>query len=99
MKVYGLDKLEAFKKRHASARGPLNTWLAEARAAQWRRWSDIKGQFPRASWLGGGRVVFDIKGNDFRLLALVRFGLGMVVIERIGTHAEYSKWNLKGGKR
>jgi mRNA interferase HigB len=63
-----------------------------------RNGRDIKAAYPSASWLENGRVVFDIKGNDFRLVARVHFRLGQVLIERVGTHAEYSKWQLKQDK-
>lgn len=95
MRVLGRDKLEAFKKKHPQARGPLDTWLAEAGAAEWRKWADIKERYPKADWLGNNRVVFNIKGNDFRLVVLVYFQMGQVIVERIGTHAEYDKWQLK----
>lgn len=98
MRVLGRDKLEAFKREHPAARGPLIAWEAEVRAAQWGKWADIKAAFPSASWLENGRVVFDIKGNDFRLVAQVHFRFGQVIVERVGTHAEYSKWQLKQGK-
>ena len=98
MRVLGRDKLEEFKRKHSVARGPLNAWEAEVRAAQWRKWADVKAAFPSASWLEKGRIVFDIKGNHFRLVALVHFRLGQVLVERVGTHSEYGKWQLKQGK-
>lgn len=94
MRIIGRDKLEAFKKKHARSRGPLNAWLAEAIDGDWTQWSDIKARFPKADWLGKNRVVFDIKGNDFRLVVLVYFQMGRVIIERVGTHAKYDKWDL-----
>lgn len=94
MRLVNRDKLVAFKRKHAASRGPIDAWEAEVRKASWRSWSDVQSGFPRASWIGEGRVVFDIKGNDYRLVVLVRFQLGIVFIERIGTHAEYDKWRL-----
>lgn len=98
VRVSGRDKLDKFKRKHPDARGPLNAWEAEVRSAKWRKWADIKAVFPAASWLENGRVVFDIKGNHFRLVVRIHFGLGQVIVERIGTHAEYSKRQLKQGK-
>lgn len=94
MRVLGRDKLEAFKKKHASGRGAIDAWLNETRSAQWRKWADIKATFPKADWLANNRVVFNIKANDYRLVVLVYFSMGQVIIERIGTHAEYDKWKL-----
>lgn len=98
MRVLGRDKLDTFKRKHPTARGPLNAWEAEARAARWEKWADIKAAYPSASWLENSRVVFKIKANDFRLVARVQFHLGQVLIERLGTHADYDKWQLKQGK-
>lgn len=95
MRVTGRDKLEAFKRKHPQSRGPLNAWLAETRNASWQQWADIKALYPRADWIGNNRVVFDIKGNKFRLVVIVYFKMGQVIIERVGTHAEYDKWQLK----
>lgn len=96
MKVLGRNKLEKFKKKHASARGALNAWEQEAKEASWHKWADIKGKFPSADWLGNNRVVFNIKGNDYRLAVQVVFTKSIVIIERVGTHAEYDKWDLQG---
>jgi len=94
MRVVGKDKLLAFKKEQPQSRAPLNAWLIEAEEAKWAQWADIKKRYPKADWLGKNRVVFDIKGNSFRLVALVYFRMGSVIIERVGTHAEYDKWHL-----
>lgn len=94
MRLVGRDKLVKFKSKHANVRPALDAWEDEARRAHWQNWADIKADFPRADWIGNGRVVFDIKGNHYRLLVLVRFTLGIVQIERVGTHAEYEKWRL-----
>jgi mRNA interferase HigB len=85
---------------HPQARGPLAAWLKEAQAANWSRWAEIKARYPTADLVrgkGAGRqVIFNIKGNDYPLHARVYFRQGVVVIERIGTHAQYSKWKLDG---
>jgi mRNA interferase HigB len=98
VKVLGRDKLEMMKRKHPTSRSPLSAWEAEVRAARWRNWADMKAAYPSASWLENGRVVFNIKGNDFRLVARVHFQLGQVLIEQAGTHADYDKWQLKKGK-
>lgn len=97
MRVLGRDKLDKFKKKHPQARKPVNAWYAEVDKAQWRNWADIKVRYPKADWLSNNRAVFNIKGNDFRLVVLVYFQMGHVIVERIGTHAEYDKWRLKEG--
>ncbi len=73
------------------ARSQYDVWLAIAEAAQWRNPEDVKVSHPRASILKGGRVVFNIKGNDFRLIAAVQYQAGVVSIRFFGTHAEYDE--------
>lgn len=99
MRVLGRAKPESFKRKHSLSSGSINAWLAEAESAEWRKWADIKAKFPKADWLGNNRVVFDIKSNDFRLVVLVYFQMGQVIVERIGTHAEYDRWRLKEGRK
>lgn len=87
MRIAGRDKLDRFKKKHPQTRGPINAWYAEAAKAEWRNWADIKARYPKADWLGNSRVVFDIKGNDFRLVVFVYFKMGQVIIEPRGRGA------------
>lgn len=100
MRVFGKDKLHRFMKKHPPSRGPLAAWLAEAENARWRRWADIRRAYPSADRVrtrqAGHRVIFNIKGNDYRLVVRVYFNRGMLTIERLGTHAEYVRWTLEG---
>ena len=59
--------------------------------AQWRSPQDVKAAHPKASILKGGRVVFNIKGNDYRLVARIQYQAGLVAIRFFGTHAEYDR--------
>lgn len=85
--------------KHPPARGPVAAWLREAEAARWGRWADIQAMYPTADLIGtrgaGHRVVFNIKGNHYRLAVKISFQQGTCLVERIGTHAEYDGWNLK----
>ncbi|MEM9480515.1 MAG: type II toxin-antitoxin system HigB family toxin [Verrucomicrobiota bacterium] len=94
MTIAGRDKLEKFMRKHANARSPLKAWLAEAEAATWENPQQIKNRFQSADFLSGNRVVFNIGGNNFRLVVLVRYAGSVVLVQKIGTHAEYEKWNL-----
>jgi mRNA interferase HigB len=89
--LIGLLKLDEFKKKHADVRGPLDAWTAEAKAAQWKSHQCIKDRYRSADFLPDNKVIFDIKGNNYRLLIKVNFERGIVVVEWIGTHAEYDK--------
>lgn len=95
MRLIGLFKLEDFKRKHAIARGPLDVWQTEVEAAQWNGPQDIKRRHATASFLPEDRIIFNIKGNSYRLVIKVRYLNAIVVIEWIGTHAEYSKVDFR----
>lgn len=91
MRILGLPILQAFKQSHADARGALDVWQSEVELAEWQTSQDIKQRFRHADFLAGNRVIFNVKGNSYRLVVQVRYRNGLVVIEWIGTHAEYDK--------
>ncbi len=95
MTVVGREKLLEFSQRNASARAALEAWFAEARTATWTRPQDIKDRYRSADFLPGNRVIFNIKGNRYRLVVRVRYQNGIVYIEWVGTHAEYSKRSFR----
>ena len=70
---------------------PLRSWYANASRADWRRPADIKAAYRNASFIANNRVVFNIKGNDYRLVAAVHYNRGMMFIRFIGTHREYDR--------
>lgn len=91
MRIVGLPILEAFKARHANVRGALDAWRSEVERAEWKSPQDIKQRFRSADFLSGNRVIFNVKGNAYRLVVMVRYQSGLVVIEWVGTHADYDK--------
>ena len=94
MIVVGRDLLAEFAQAHADVRTQLQTWLAEAVDSEWRWPEDVKRRYPTASVLSDDRVVFNLKGNKYRMLVRVNYQIKVVLILRLGTHAEYSKWEL-----
>lgn len=92
MKVVGLEILDEFANEHGDIRGQIAAWKAEAEAASWRTPADIRARFATASFLSDNRVIFNIKGNKYRLEIKVSYKNQVVLVKRIGTHAEYSKW-------
>lgn len=94
MKVFNKRLVNSFSKDHADARDPLRSWIAELEDAVWQTPIDLKKRYPSASVLGGKRIVFNIKGNNYRALTLIDYQSGFVIIKKIGTHAEYEKWDL-----
>lgn len=91
MRIVGRDKLDAFGRAHADARSWLGNWLAHTKAAQWGTPQDIKSAYASASFLADNVVIFNVKGNAYRLEIVVAYQTGIVVVRWIGTHAEYSK--------
>lgn len=73
----------------------LEAWFAEARKAQWKSAADVKRLYATASIVSSDRVVFNIKGNDFRLVAAIDYEKGIVWIKWIGAHAEYDEIDVR----
>ncbi len=91
MRIVALKTLREFWTRHPDAEQPLRAWHDEVRRAQWRSPADVKAQFGSASILKGRRVIFNIKGNDYRLVAALAYHTGLVFVKFVGTHAEYDR--------
>ena len=91
MQLLGLFKLDDFKRKHADSRGPLDVWRVEIEEARWSDPQDLKNRYPSASFLADNRVIFNIKGHAFRLVIKAKYQNGIVLVEWVGTHAEYDK--------
>jgi len=91
MRIVNLVLIEEFKKQHADSRGQLDAWRVDVTAARWQSPQDIKLRYRSADFLADNRVIFNIKGNTYRLVVQVRYQNGLVMVEWVGTHAEYSK--------
>ncbi|MGI8835127.1 MAG: type II toxin-antitoxin system HigB family toxin [Pyrinomonadaceae bacterium] len=94
MKVVGRESLEKFARKHADVRGQIDAWICEAEDADWQTPDDIKKRYASASFLANNRVIFNLKGNKYRLDIKVGFKNQVVLIMRIGTHEEYSIWKF-----
>ena len=92
MKLIGKDVLYKFKSLYAEVRSQIDSWEAEAEAAQWKTPLDIKRRYATASFLKNSQVVFNIKGNKYRLLVKVNYENKIVLIIKAGTHKEYMRW-------
>ena len=94
MRVIGIKKMDDFIQMHADAKTWLRSWLAEARNSEWRYPNDIKSRYKSASILDKNRVIFNIKGNNYRMEIQVSYENKVVIIKRLGTHAEYDRWDI-----
>jgi mRNA interferase HigB len=92
MKLVGRQELERFARKHADVRGQIDSWVCDVEEAQWQTTSDIKKRYAHASFLAGNRVIFNLKGNNYRLDTKISFKNQVVLVVRIGTHKEYSTW-------
>lgn len=91
MIVIGADILFACMERHARSRKRISAWHAEAKAAQWKTPKDIKSRFRSADFLPGNRVVFDIGGNEYRIIVVAQYTAGVLDIRFAGDHKEYAR--------
>jgi mRNA interferase HigB len=91
MRIISKKHLVAYWTRHPGTEQPLKAWHEEASAARWQTLQDIKNQYRNASVVGQNRVVFNIKGNDHRLIVAIAYQFGAIYIKFIGTHAEYDR--------
>jgi len=78
-------------KNYAPVKSSLDAWFHEAEAAQWKSPAEVKAAYANASIVGNDRVVFNIKGNSFRLVVAVDYGRQVVFIKRVGSHADYDR--------
>jgi mRNA interferase HigB len=91
MRVIAQKILREFWERQNDSEGQLKTWYKEASKAVWTSPRDIKSEYPKASILKSGRVVFNLCGNKYRLIVQINYSRRWVFIRFIGTHAEYDK--------
>ena len=91
MRVIARQALRGFYECHADSKAPLETWFHEVSQARWHGPQEIKKRFPSADILPGNRVVFNIKGNTYRLIVKIHYNTGIVFIRFVGTHADYDK--------
>lgn len=83
--------LQAFIQEHHDSSGALEKWYYDTKEADWKNFNELKKTFNNADSVGNDRYVFDIKGNQYRLIALIIFKVRTVFILFIGTHKEYDK--------
>lgn len=95
MRIIALSTLRIYWEQHPQSKAALQGWYAEALRADWKTPADIKAHFRNASFVGNNRVVFNIKGNDYRLVVAVMYRAGALFIKFVGTHKEYDQINVE----
>ncbi|MCU0486309.1 MAG: type II toxin-antitoxin system HigB family toxin [Anaerolineales bacterium] len=91
MRIISRKRLIEFWLIHPDAEQPLQAWFTETKKANWETPNDITALYRNASILPGNQVVFNIKGNDYRLVVVIEYRYGKVIIRFVGTHAEYDR--------
>lgn len=91
MRIISERTIRIYYEAHPEAKSALQDWAAKVKDATWQNIADMKRTFNSVDYVGNQHYVFNIKGNDFRLVAVVKFTVQFVLIRFIGTHAEYDK--------
>ena len=89
MNVISKKKIDEFCKIHSSSESVLVTWYKKATKAQWSNFAEVRQDYPGADWIGDDRIIFNIGGNKYRLIARISFVYKNMMIKWIGTHADY----------
>ena len=95
MRIVAKKALREFWLRHPNAEEPLLAWYREVEQEDWDTPAKVKAKYRSASIVGGNRVVFNIKGNDYRLVVRINYAYRVVYIRFVGTHAEYDRIDVE----
>lgn len=93
MRIISHRKLRDFyeSKGREDSKIALERWYQIAEEAEWKNYSDIRVDFPNADYVGNQHYVFNIKGNNYRLIVVIKFTINRIFIRFVGTHKEYDK--------
>lgn len=97
MRIIARRTLKLFWDANPIMEEPLKIWYKKVLTAKWQDFTQLKKDFGSADWVGEERVVFNLKGNNYRLIAKIDFEFKLVFIRFIGSHNEYDKMNKKIG--
>ena len=95
MRVVSGKKIVEYYRDHAMSKTALEVWYKKVSKSSWENLNDLKQDYLRADYVGNNRVVFNIKGNEYRLVAIIIYISQKVYIRWIGTYAEYGKTDVK----
>jgi mRNA interferase HigB len=92
MRIIARRTLRQFWERYPAAEGPLKAWFAVVAKAVWKGPADVKRQFgPTVDFVADNRVIFDVGGNKFRVIAHISYGYARVLVKFVGTHSQYDR--------
>lgn len=91
MRIFTEQTLKAYSEKHPESKTALEEWSSIVKKSNWTCFADIKSTFNSVDSVGNQHYVFNIKGNDFRLIVVIKFTIHFVYVRFIGTHSEYDK--------
>ena len=91
MRVIAHRTLVEFYKNHADAKTATENWYSKVTSANWKSFADVKNDFNSVDSVGNQHYVFNLKGNNYRLVVVIKFQIKMIYIRFVGTHAAYNK--------
>ena len=91
MRIIARRTLREFWEEHADSRQVLQAWYHDVKRAKWKTPDDIKTEYRNASFVGNNRVIFNIKGNRYRLVVAIKYQHGIVYVCFVGLHKDYDK--------
>tara|TARA_Y100001978_G_C23401381_1_gene294787 strand:- start:211 stop:492 length:282 start_codon:yes stop_codon:yes gene_type:complete len=93
MKLLGKQRIDRFKRKHSTSRKRLNNWMQVVEEADWERLIDIQQTYRDTEYVPGkDRYVFNVGGNEFRVIAKITFPARLVLVTDVLTHQEYDRW-------
>ena len=91
MRIFTEQTIRQFASEHPESLVALQVWVSVVKSSRWSCFADIKRDFNSVDAVGNQRYVFDIMGNHFRIVAVIKFTIGFVYLRFIGTHKEYDR--------
>ena len=91
MRIFTEQALKEYAEKNPSSRVARQEWVAKVKRSEWKCFADVKSTFNSVDNVGNQHYVFNLKGNDYRLIVVIKFTIKFVYVRFIGTHAEYDK--------
>jgi mRNA interferase HigB len=91
MRIFTEKAIKEFVEKYPDSKVALQEWTSIVKKSEWTSFADIKKTFNSVDAIGNQRYVFNVKGNNYRLVVVVKFTLGFIYVRFIGTHKEYDK--------
>lgn len=93
MRIFTEQTLKEYAEKHPDSRTALQEWVAIVKRSEWRSFADVKATFNSVDNVGNQHYVFNIKGNNYRLVVVIKFTIRFIYVRFIGTHEEYNRIN------